>query len=147
MQAHTHCRRQWFHWQTTHTVVHSEWNGSAHIKQDQKVVSGAQTFYWSTESNLIDDACLEGVDAIINLAGDGIVDRPWSDKRKTEIYNSRINATKLLFDLVYKHKNQVTAYIGASAIGVYPEGINLTENTLPADTFLAKLCHQWELEH
>ena len=117
------------------------------LSRTKKAVSGAQTFYWSTESNLIDDACLEGVDAIINLAGDGIVDRPWSDKRKTEIYNSRINATKLLFDLVYKHKNQVTAYIGASAIGVYPEGINLTENTLPADTFLAKLCHQWELEH
>jgi len=35
------------------------------LSRTKKAVSGAQTFYWSTESNLIDDACLEGVDAII----------------------------------------------------------------------------------
>ena len=117
------------------------------LSRTKKALAGTQTFYWSTEASLIDDACLEGVDAIINLAGDGIVDRPWSDKRKTELYNSRINASRLLFDLVYKHRNQVSAYIGASAIGIYPEGINLTENTLPDNTFLANLCHHWELEH
>ena len=117
------------------------------LSRTKKALAGTQTFYWSTEASLIDDACLEGVDAIINLAGDGIVDKPWSDKRKTELYNSRINASRLLFDLVYKHRNQVSAYIGASAIGIYPEGINLTENTLPDNTFLANLCHHWELEH
>ena len=77
-----------------------------------------RVFQWSPQKMQIDHRSLEGVDAIINLAGSKINQR-WTTKNKRTILNSRIQSTGLLFDAV-KQSKQKPHLINASAIGIYP---------------------------
>ena len=83
----------------------------------------AQTrvFQWSPQNMQIDLRALEGVNAIINLAGAKINQR-WTTKNKRSILNSRIQSTRLLFDAV-KQTKQKPHLINASAIGIYPSDV------------------------
>lgn len=105
-------------------------------------------FKWDLTTNYIDANCLNNVNAIINLAGAGVTDKKWSDAYKQEIYNSRINSTKLLYNLVRTTPNKVSTYISASAIGIY--GLFRPEPTFETDAlgtdFLADVCKDWEAE-
>jgi uncharacterized protein len=105
-------------------------------------------FQWSIDDNKMDAAALDGVTAIIHLAGAGVAEKRWSDKRKKEIRDSRVNSTRLLADELKKGKHNVTDFITASAIGYYgfkDDGL-LTETSPPGDDFLAQVTKQWELE-
>jgi uncharacterized protein len=105
-------------------------------------------FQWSINENKMDAAALDGVTAIIHLAGAGVAERRWSDKRKKEIHDSRVNSTRLLADELKKGKHRVTDFISASAIGYYGFKQNglLTETNPPGNDFLARVTTQWELE-
>lgn len=106
----------------------------------------AKSFYWNPQEKRIDSACLEHADIIINLAGSNIAEKPWTEKRKRDLFNSRINSAQLLFDTLKTHSHKVKCYIGASAIGFYNEGENLTEESSVSHSFLGSLCEQWEKE-
>jgi hypothetical protein len=62
---------------------------------------------------------LDGADAVINLAGEGIADHRWSDLRKTAILDSRILATRQLVDAMKACTKPPSALVNASAIGFY----------------------------
>jgi uncharacterized protein (TIGR01777 family) len=83
---------------------------------------------------------------VINLAGEPIVDRPWTEKRKMLLRNSRIALTKSLFDTLQQLPEQPDVIISGSAIGFYGNtGNNVaTESNSQGQGFAAELCHDWE---
>ena len=109
----------------------------------------AQTrvFQWSPQNMQIDVRALEGVDAIINLAGAKINQR-WTAKNKHSILNSRIQSTKLLFDAV-KQSKQKPQLINASAIGIYSSDFQRQYSETDAvfsNDFDGDVVRQWEEE-
>jgi uncharacterized protein (TIGR01777 family) len=109
----------------------------------------AQTrvFQWSPQNMQIDYRALEGVDAIINLAGSKINQR-WTTNNKRSILNSRIKSTRLLFDAV-KQSKQKPHLINASAIGIYASDFQnqYTEaDTNFSNEFDGDVVRQWEGE-
>lgn len=109
--------------------------------------AGVKIFRWDTSRMEIDPKCIENVDAIINLAGEGIADKAWTHKRKQQIITSRTNSLKLLHDVLKKHPNHtVKTLISSSAIGHYGDRKDeiLTEESEPGTDFLANTCLAWE---
>jgi uncharacterized protein (TIGR01777 family) len=98
---------------------------------------------WSNE-NLLNN--LKDSDGIINLIGEPIADKKWTDIQKEEIEKSRINTTKFLMETLKKSKINPKVIVNGSAIGFY--GTSLTqefnENSQCGNDFLANLCNKWE---
>lgn len=108
-----------------------------------------QTFYWDVKKGEIDDEAITSANAIIHLAGAGVSDRRWSDAWKKEIYNSRIDSTRLLREKVEKLNPELKHFISASAIGYYgwDTGDKLVnESTEKGEGFLADVVDDWEKE-
>ena len=91
---------------------------------------------------------LDGQDAVINLAGEGIADRRWSTARKAELRNSRILSTQTLVRAVAQCAHPPKVFISASAVGYYgPRGDKPINEAAPAGSdFLSRLCVEWEQE-
>ncbi len=93
---------------------------------------------------------LKGVDAVINLMGENLSAKRWSEDQKEKLYNSRVISTKKLVEAIDKNlSTPLKAFISVSAIGIYP--VNKTENidetfTDFPDSFLSNLCQKWESE-
>lgn len=105
-------------------------------------------FSWDVKKGTLDERALEGVTAIVHLAGAGVADERWTPARKREILESRVASTQLLGKYLPKH-HHITTLLSASAIGYY--GFQTTENWLnessPVGTdFLAEVTHAWEVE-
>lgn len=99
---------------------------------------------WDPIAGSIDLAPLEGVDAVIHLAGANVGDKRWTRKYKAQILNSRLYGTTTIANAVEKLKPSV--FISSSAIGWYGETGNraVTENDRAGDDFLASVCKEWE---
>jgi hypothetical protein len=89
---------------------------------------------------------LDGYNAVINLAGEPIIGRRWSNKQKMELCNSRWNITARLTELIKNSSNPPQVFISGSAVGYYgvQSGQVLTEDMLAEDGFLHQLCKKWE---
>lgn len=90
---------------------------------------------------------LDDFDAVINLAGEPIIDKRWSDQQKSIITQSRLQITKKLVELIAGSKQPPKVFLSGSAIGVYGDrGVEvLTESsTLYETDFPSELCIQWE---
>ena len=98
---------------------------------------------WNND-NLLSN--LKDSDGIINLMGEPIADKKWTDSQKEEIEKSRINSTKFLMETLKKFRINPKVIINGSAIGFY--GTSLTEefneNSNSGNDFLANLCKKWE---
>ncbi len=99
---------------------------------------------WDPQTGYVDLSALEGVDAIIHLAGAPVGDKRWTKKFKAEILNSRLMGTSTIAKAVAAVKPDV--FISASAIGWYGESGNrgVTESDRVGDDFLAAVCREWE---
>ncbi len=104
----------------------------------------SEEIYWDPANSEIDIAALEGVDAVIHLAGAGVGDKRWTKKYKAEILNSRLLGTTTIANAVAQVKPKV--FISASAIGWYGETGNraVVESDRGGDDFLAAVCREWE---
>ena len=91
---------------------------------------------------------LDGVDAVVNLAGEGIADRRWSADRKTALRDSRLLATRTLVRAMATCQTPPRALVNASGVGYYGprDAQPVTEDTPPGSDFLARLCVEWEEE-
>lgn len=108
-----------------------------------------KTLVWDVGKHYLEEGALDNIDTIIHLAGAAIADKPWTEKRKQEILESRTKSTALLFDALQKTKHTVQSFISASAMGYY--GLNdedryLSETEPPGNDFLAQVVTQWEHE-
>lgn len=90
----------------------------------------------------------QSVDILINLAGEPIADKRWSEKRKATITQSRIQTTQALYQYFKQTDKPPSIVISGSAIGYYGGGLAnnqpVTEEGAVAPNFSSKLCADWE---
>jgi uncharacterized protein len=93
-----------------------------------------------------DRELIDGLDAVIHLAGKGIADARWTQNIKSEIRASRVEGTVQLVQSLVSLPNPPKAFVSASGVGVYGDcGDRLVgENTAPGADFLADLARDWE---
>ena len=91
-------------------------------------------------------AVLEGVDAVINLAGAGVAEKRWSDSYKRVILDSRVAATTCLATAIAETEAPPAAFVSGSASGYYGDtGPDPVQEDAPAgSTFLARVASTWE---
>lgn len=99
---------------------------------------------WDPPAGHIDDGTFDGVDAVVNLGGAGIGDRPWSGARKQLLRDSRNVPTEVLATAVARHG--VPTLLSASGVHFYGDtGTRVVDETAPSGTgFLAEVCRDWE---
>ena len=97
---------------------------------------------------------LEGVDAIIHLAGAPVAGKRWDARVKQQIRDSRVETTRTLVEAIGKLDRRPRVLVTASGIDYYPFALDntefdddeVTETDPPGDTFLARVCRDWERE-
>ena len=101
---------------------------------------------WDPEAGTIDRAALEGLDAVIHLAGEPIAARRWTPEHKRRITHSRTRGTSLLAEALAGLDAPPGALVSASAVGWYGSrgDERLDESSDPGDGFLARVCRDWE---
>lgn len=102
---------------------------------------------WSTRPN--DTAwrhALDRSDAVINLAGESIAGRRWTEERKRAIRASRMEATQALVTAIGAAARPPATFISSSAIGIYGTHDDevITEQSPAGSDFLAGVCRDWE---
>jgi len=119
----------------------------SHLSRSPAETPGVKTYLWDVGKNEIDPNCVDGVDTIVHLAGAGVADQRWTDRRKKELVESRTKSIWLIYDLLKGKKHKVTSVVSASATGFYGDRGEqlLTETTPPSADFLAEVCLKWEV--
>jgi hypothetical protein len=89
-----------------------------------------------------------GADVIVNLAGESIAAGRWTPRRKAQLRDSRVLATRSLARFILESEQPPAAFVSASAIGFYGDrgGETLAESARPGRDFLAQLGAEWEKE-
>ena len=101
---------------------------------------------WNPAAGELDPAQLDGIDAVVHLAGEPIAPGRWTARRKREILESRTGSTRLLSEVLARLKTPPSVLISASAIGYYGNrgDARLDEESGPGSGFLAEVCLAWE---
>jgi uncharacterized protein (TIGR01777 family) len=116
------------------------------------------TIFWSPEEGLLDSSKIEGVEAVINLAGENIAEGRWNEEKKRRLYESRIKGTELLCRTFANMANPPKVLINSSAIGFYGDrgeelldessaGVESSGSSVmekKGAAFLSLLCRDWE---
>jgi hypothetical protein len=91
---------------------------------------------------------IDAIDGVINLAGEPIAGKRWSDAQKERLRSSRLASTRALVDAIGRAKNKPKFFLSASAVGYYGGrgDETLSEDSAPGEDFLARLCVEWEAE-
>jgi len=125
-------------------------NHFAHVMQDSirpdQTVGKVQTITDLSTLNVSDGSSF---DVVINLAGQGIADKRWSDKVKQQLLDSRINTTKALYDYLEDVLVKPDVVISGSALGYYglhDDDSKIYENGQDDNSFSSQLCVAWEKE-
>ncbi len=101
---------------------------------------------WDPEGGSIDAAGLEGVDAVVHLAGEPIGASRWTDETRRRIHDSRQRGTDLLARTLGGLEQRPSVFVSSSAVGIYGDRGSeaLTEESSHGDDFLAEVCIAWE---
>ncbi|WP_282205510.1 TIGR01777 family oxidoreductase [Kitasatospora fiedleri] len=101
---------------------------------------------WNPQLMQIDRPALEGVEAVVHLAGAGVGDRRWTDSYRREIRDSRVLGTETLAAALSRLKEPPRVLVSASAIGYYGQtGDQVIDEGSPSGSdFLAEVCQEWE---
>jgi uncharacterized protein len=105
-----------------------------------------KAFAWNPAEHKIAAEALNGVDAIVALAGAPIAGSPWTKDYKQTILQSRLDAAETLLGALKKFPHSVKSLVSASAIGFYGNrGAEvLDEESAPGEGFLSQTTKQWE---
>lgn len=103
---------------------------------------------WSIEEGFAEPEKLEGIDAVVHLAGENVSGLRWTEDKKKAIRDSRVLGTRNVVDAISKLKNKPKVFVASSAIGFYGErgDEEITESSAAGDTFLAEVSKAWEAE-
>ena len=106
----------------------------------------SSTILWEPERGFLNPARLEGVDAIVHLAGENIAAGRWSPAQKQKIRDSRVQGTRTLVESLRGLSNRPKTLVCASAIGFYGDrGEEVLDEQSTAGTgFLPDVCREWE---
>ena len=109
---------------------------------------GPNDVVWDPEGGIREPSLLEGVDAVIHLAGDNIGSGRWTRAKMRSIRDSRVTGTRTLVRGLGELASPPKTFICASAIGYYGDrgDETLTETSAAGTGFLAEVCRDWEEE-
>ena len=101
---------------------------------------------WDPASGALSAGALDGVDAVVHLAGENIAGRRWTAARKARIRDSRVDGTRRLAETLAGLARRPRTLVAASAIGFYGDrgDQRLDEADAPGSDFLADVCQAWE---
>jgi len=107
--------------------------------------AGSPEIRWDPAHGQIDAARLEGVDAVVHLAGENVAGR-WTAARKKAILQSRVEGTTLLSQALAGLSKRPRVLVSASGIGYYGNrgDQSVDEQSPPGNGFLSEVCQQWE---
>lgn len=111
-----------------------------------RAVAGVRYVGWDTRGDGSWHGHVDGVDAVVNLAGEPIAEGRWTTKKKARIRQSRLDATQALTTAIQQVTRKPAVFISGSAIGFYgAHGTEtVTESDGPGRDFLAQVCRDWE---
>ena len=111
-----------------------------------EVPPGSAAARWDPEAGTLGRAALEGLEAVVHLAGENIASGGWTAARKARIRQSRVEGTALLARTLASLDRPPAVLACASAIGYYGDRGDdaLTEESPPGAGFLASVCRDWE---
>jgi uncharacterized protein len=118
-------------------------------RQGRAQATGREKFVvWNGRGSGDWTSCLDGADAVINLAGENIAAKRWTPFRKQEILSSRVDATRAIVNAIELSPKKPAVLINVSAVGYYGDaaGRELTEASEKGAGFLAETCGAWEAE-
>ncbi|WP_170270295.1 TIGR01777 family oxidoreductase [Heliorestis acidaminivorans] len=127
---------------------HTVWVLSRH---EQKSSTSVKYIKTPLLGQPLSSAVFDSVDAVINLAGENIAGKRWSEQVKKDIVVSRLNTTSTIVEKlkeVARKQKKPLSLLNASAIGFYGTSLQktFTEDSGPGKGFLANLCQEWEAE-
>lgn len=128
-------------------VSHLEAEGHGVTRLIRRDVASSQPqVRWDPEAGSIDADRLTAIDAAVHLAGEGIADGRWTEKKKARIGDSRISGTLLLSRALAGLDPRPRVLVSASAYGYYGDRGDevLREDSKPGSDFLAEVTSQWE---
>jgi uncharacterized protein (TIGR01777 family) len=121
-------------------------DGHSVLKLVRKPTSDPNELSWDISKGISNTAPLEGIDAVVHLAGAGVGDKRWSEDYKREIRESRVLGTATIANAIAKLNQPPKVLISASAIGWYGDtGSAKVDESAPAATgFLPEVVQAWE---
>ena len=101
---------------------------------------------WDPSGGSIHEDGLEGLDAVVHLAGENIAEGRWTDAKKERIRESRVEGTRILCEALARLEGPPKVLVCASAIGFYGDrgDETVSEESAPGTGFLSDVCQAWE---
>jgi len=131
----------------TDVLINNGFLVSVLSRSDQKNTPSITYYKWDLNKNFIDEEAILKADYIIHLAGEGIVEKRWTKKRKIALLESRIKPIDLIHSVLKEKNKTLDAFISASGVGIYGAitSHKICDETTPAaDDFLGNTCKEWE---
>ena len=130
----------------TKLVAALEADGKRVLRAVRRKTQNDQELSWDPAAGKIDRSKLEGVDAVIHLAGANIAGKRWNKDYKQLLIDSRVEGTTLIAETIASLDRKPRVFACASAIGYYGDrgSAELDESAACGDSFLPELCMQWE---
>ena len=130
------------------TALSGTLRGSGHdvVSLVRRAPASPAEVQWDPAAGRIDDGSLKGADAVINLSGAGIGDRPWTRRRINELSTSRLGPTRTLTAAMRRMDTPPPVFLSQSASGYYGSAgaMVLPENAPAGHGILARICADWE---
>ncbi|MDG2026534.1 MAG: TIGR01777 family oxidoreductase [Acidimicrobiales bacterium] len=101
---------------------------------------------WNPAERSIEPGALDGIDAVVHLAGESIASSRWTDAQKARILDSRVDTTTTLADAIATASNPPSVFLCGSAIGLYGDrgDERVDETSSASDDFAAVVSQSWE---
>lgn len=131
----------------TDVLIEAGFSVSILSRSDRESTPRVTYYKWDPKKNYIDKNAVLNADYIIHLAGEGIVEKRWTKRRKRAIIESRVRPVEMIYSILEMNNKKLEGFISASGIGIYGAITShkiCTENTPPADDFLGITCQKWE---
>ena len=131
----------------TDVLIENGFTVSVLSRSSRKNTSSITYYKWNLKDDFIEKDAILNADYVIHLAGEGIVEKRWTKRRKKAILDSRVKPIDLIFSILKENNKTLDAFISASAVGIYGAVTSqeiCTENTPPANDFLGMTCQKWE---
>jgi uncharacterized protein (TIGR01777 family) len=108
----------------------------------------AEFHQWDSQAGPLSPAAIEAVDAVVNLAGEPIDARRWSDQQKKLIRDSRVVTTRNLVEGLRSVDRPPAVFVSGSAVGFYGDrgAEQLDESSARGRGFMSEICEEWERE-
>jgi uncharacterized protein (TIGR01777 family) len=109
---------------------------------------GVETHQWDPQTGPPPSATFDGIDAVVNLAGEPLDAHRWTDQQKKRIRDSRILTTRNLVEGLRSADRKPSVFVSGSAVGFYGDRGNeeLDEASAAGSGFISEVCQDWERE-